>query len=228
MKIKLYNSLTKKIEDFIPINSEEIKIYSCGPTVYTYAHIGNMRAFLFADLLQRTLKTVGNYTVKWVMNITNIDDKTIRDSKIGSENWNEKIGKQTATPMQDLLLLTKFYEDEFITDIEKLGIDKNHFFAMPKATDYISEMQQLIKKIMQKNLAYAADGSIYFNVAEYRKTDTYGKLFKIDFDNFKSGLRVDTDQYEREQVSDFVLWKEKKDDEPFWDCLLIFTRVELI
>ena len=217
MKIKLYNSLSKKIEDFTPINPEEIKIYSCGPTVYTYAHIGNMRAFLFADLLQRTLQTVGNYKVKWVMNITNIDDKTIRDSKIGSDVWNEKIGKQTNEPLQNLLQFTQFYEDEFIADIEKLGIDKNDFFAMPRATDYIAEMQQLIKKLYEKKLAYPAEGSIYFNVTKYRKTDIYGKLFKIDFDNFKAGLRVDTDQYEREQVSDFVLWKEKKEDEPFWD-----------
>ena len=217
MKINLYNSLSKKIENFIPINSDEVRIYSCGPTVYSYAHIGNMRAFLFADLLQRILRTVGNFNVKWVINITNIDDKTIRDSKIGSNEWNENIGKQTGEPIQDLLLLTKFYENEFIVDIEKLGIERSHFFAMPKATDYISEMQELIKIIMQKGLAYAAGGSIYFNVAEYRKTDVYGKLFKIDFDNFKAGLRVDTDQYEREQVSDFVLWKEKKEDEPFWD-----------
>ena len=217
MKIKLYNSLARKIEDFIPINPKEIRIYSCGPTVYSYAHIGNMRAFLFADLLQRTLRIIGNYDIKWVMNITNIDDKTINDSKIGSKEWNEKIGKQTGEPLQDLLLLTKFYENEFIVDIEKLGIERNHFFAMPKATEYISEMQELIKTIMQKGLAYVAGGSIYFNVAEYRKADVYGKLFKIDFDNFKAGLRVDTDQYEREQVSDFVLWKEKKEDEPFWD-----------
>ena len=217
MKMKLYNSLNKKIEDFNPLNPKEIRIYSCGPTVYTYAHIGNMRAFLFADLLQRTLRTIKNITVKWVMNITNIDDKTIRDSKIGSDAWHEKIGVQTSDPMQNLLLLTKFYEDEFIADIEKLGIDKNHFFAMPKATEYISEMQHLIKKLYEKKLAYIAGNSIYFNVSEYRKTDIYGKLFKIDFDNFKAGLRVDTDQYEREQVSDFVLWKEKKEDEPFWD-----------
>ena len=217
MNIKLYNTLSKSIENFIPINSNEIKIYSCGPTVYSFAHIGNMRAFLFADLLQRILKIVGEYNVKWVMNITNIDDKTIRDSKIGSSAWLKEWNKQTGDPHKDLNTLTNFYENEFIKDIEKLGINKKHLFAIPKATDYIPQMQKLITDIFNKNLAYSSDGSIYFNVNEYRKTEKYGKLLKIDFDNFKAGLRVDTDQYERENVSDFVLWKCKKEDEPFWD-----------
>jgi cysteinyl-tRNA synthetase len=215
--MKLYNSLNKKINDFNPINPNEITMYSCGPTVYSYAHIGNMRAFLFADLLQRVLRIAAKYNVKWVMNITNIDDKTIRDSKLGSENWNNKIGKQTGDPMKDLLALTQFYQNEFITDIEKLGIEQKDFFAMPKATDYISEMQELITNLLTNDLAYVAGDSIYFNVAKYRQHDKYGKLFKIDFEHFQAGLRVDTDQYEREQVSDFVVWKGRKEGEPYWD-----------
>ena len=217
MNIKLYNSLTRSIENFIPINSDEVKIYTCGPTVYSFAHIGNIRAFLFADLLQRVLKIVGKYSVKWVMNITNIDDKTIRDSKIGSEAWLKEWGDQSNDPHKNLNTLTNFYENEFFRDIEKVGIKKNDLFATPRATDYIKQMQDLIAIIVNKKLAYPSDGSIYFNVNEYKKFDKYGKLLKIDFDNFKAGLRIDTDQYERENVSDFVVWKGKKEDEPFWD-----------
>src|SRR5690606_29893430 len=117
------------------------------------------------------------------------------------------MGEQTGEAMQDLLLFTKFYEAEFINDIKKLGIDIKDFFAMPRATEYVKEMQELIRLIIKKKFAYIVGGSIYFDVNEYRKHETYGKLFKIDFDNFKSGYRIDTDQYEREQVSDFVLWK---------------------
>ena len=217
MKIKLYNTLTKKIEDFIPINPNEIRIYSCGPTVYSFAHIGNMRAFLFADLLQRTLKVVGKYNIKWVMNITNIDDKTIRDSKMGSPEWLNEWGEQKENLHHNLNTLTNYYEQEFIKDIEKVGIKQNDLFAIPRATDYIEQMQDLIRILFDKGVAYSSEGSIYFNVNEYRKTEKYGKLLKIDFDNFKAGLRVDTDQYERDNVSDFVLWKCKKEGEPFWD-----------
>ena len=217
MKIKLYNSLTKIIEDFIPIDSNEVKMYSCGPTVYSFAHIGNIRAFLFADLLQRTLKIVGKYNIKWVMNITNIDDKTINDSKIGSTNWLQEWGKQDVNLHHNLNILTNYYEQEFIKDIQKVGIKQSDLFAIPRATDYIKQMKDLIKILFDKKVAYCADGSIYFNVNKYRETEKYGKLLKIDFDNFRAGLRVDTDQYERDNVSDFVLWKCKKEDEPFWD-----------
>lgn len=215
--MQLFNSLSRKIENFNPINAQDVRIYSCGPTVYSYAHIGNMRAFLFADLLQRTLRTVEKYNIRWIMNVTNIDDKTIRDSKIGSSAWNDEMGKQTGDPMTDLSLLTEFYRKEFINDIVSLGIDETHFFAMPKATDYIPQMQSLIRNIIDGGYAYISNGSIYFNVAAYSEHEKYGKLFKIDKDNFKAGLRVDTDQYDRENVSDFVIWKEHKEGEPFWD-----------
>lgn len=139
------------------------------------------------------------------MNITNIDDKTIRDSKPTSNAWPAELAPPTGDSLKDLLAFTNYYQQEFIRDIEKLGIYEADFYKMPKATDYINEMQALITQIVNKGLGYTANGSIYFNVAAYRKTDLYGKLFKIDFDNFQTGLRVDTDQYEREQVSDFVL-----------------------
>ena len=98
MKLSLYNTLTKKIEPFQPLNDAEVRIYSCGPTVYDYAHLGNLKAFLFPDILQRTLRIVCGYRVKWVMNITDIDDKTIRDSAIGSERWNPAFGEQSPDP----------------------------------------------------------------------------------------------------------------------------------
>ncbi len=217
MQIKLYNSLSKKIQNFRPLNDEEVRMYSCGPTVYNYAHIGNMRAFLFADLMQRVLKYIGKYPIRWVMNITNIDDKTIRDSQLGSIAWRPEMGEQTNDALLNLQKLTKFYEDKFFEDLGKLGVKQKDLFDTPRATDYIIHMQNLIKKIIERDLAYISDGSIYFNVSEWRKIDVYGKLKKIDFDNMKNNLRVDTDQYEREQVSDFVLWKAKKDGEPFWN-----------
>ncbi len=220
MQVKLYNSLSKRVEDFNPINPESVSIYSCGPTVYNYAHIGNIRAFLFADLLQRVLKVVANYPVKWVMNITNIDDKTIRDSQQGSPAWKPEMGEQTDDAKENLSKLTNYYEQKFFEDLRLVGIDTNDFFANPRATDYISEMQELIKMIYDKGLAYPADGSIYFNVNEWMKIDKYGKLKKLDFKNMKANLRIDSDQYEREQVSDFVIWKGLKPGEPFWDFML--------
>jgi len=175
-----------------------------------------MRAFLFADLLQRVLRVVGEHEINWVMNITNIDDKTIRDSGIGSNAWFNDMGTQTNDHLENLLKLTEYYFNSFIEDIGALGINSKHFYDMPKATDFIPQMQDLIRRLISKGFAYVSEGSVYFNVTEWRKVDIYGKLFKIDFDNFKAGTRVDSDQYEREQVSDFALWKAKKSDEPFW------------
>jgi cysteinyl-tRNA synthetase len=217
MQIHLNNSLTRKIEPFEPLAGNEVRMYSCGPTVYNFAHIGNMRSFLFADLLQRVMRVVGGYSVKWVMNITNIDDKTIRDSSPGSSQWKPEMGEQNENPLDNLLKFTQYYEKSFVEDINELGIKREHFFYMPKATEFISQMQDLIKSIYNKGLAYVSEGSVYFDLNKWRKVAEYGRLFKIDFDNFRAGTRVDTDQYEREQVSDFVLWKARKDNEPFWE-----------
>jgi len=217
MKINLFNSLSKNIEEFKPVHNNEVRMYSCGPTVYNFAHIGNMRAFLFADLLQRVLRVIGEYDLKWVMNITDIDDKTIRDSRKGSPNWLEEMGEQSDSDLENLNKFTEVYFNYFIDDIGKLGINVEDFYALPFATDYIEEMQTLIIKIFDNGIAYVNDGSVYFNVSKWRTIDKYGKLFNIDFDNFKQGARVDSDEYEKENVSDFVLWKAKKDDEPFWE-----------
>ena len=217
MTIKLYNSLTRKIEEFKPLNDNLVKIYSCGPTVYNYAHIGNMRAFLFADLLQRVMRIVGNYQVQWVMNITDIDDKTIRDSQIGSDAWLEEMGEQTSEPLINLKKFTQYYTDKFFEDIASLGIDISHFYSNPRATDFIPQMQELVRKIYNNGFAYINDGSVYFDVSKWAKVDKYGKLKNIDWDNFKTGSRIDHDNYERDDASDFVLWKARKQGEPFWD-----------
>ncbi|MFP4527428.1 MAG: cysteine--tRNA ligase [Candidatus Kapaibacterium sp.] len=217
MQIKLHNSLSRQTEELRPIEDNLVRIYSCGPTVYNYAHIGNMRAFLFADLLQRVIRTVGANDVRWVMNITNIDDKTIRDSSPGSQAWRSEMGEQTDDPHENLRRFTAFYENEFMKDISTLGIDSSHFFALPKATEYIDQMQGLIRRIVDHGYGYVSGGSVYFDVSAWSKSETYGRLKKIDFDNFRTGERIDADQYERDQVSDFVLWKARKENEPYWD-----------
>lgn len=219
-KIYLYNSLRNYLEEFVPIDKDEVKIYSCGPTVYNYAHIGNMRAFLFGDLLQRVIRTVGGYKVKWVMNITDIDDKTIRDSKLGSEAWKQEMGEQSNDPIKNLRALTDYYLKEFKNDISDLGIRVEDFYALPRATEYISEMQKLILNIFNNGYAYISGGAVYFSVNKWRESHEYGRLKKIDFKNFREGVRIDADEYDRESVSDFVLWKSQKEGEPSWDFVL--------
>ncbi|MBN9398808.1 MAG: cysteine--tRNA ligase ['Candidatus Kapabacteria' thiocyanatum] len=217
MQIHLYNTLSRSIEPFSPLHADHIRMYSCGPTVYNVAHIGNMRSFLSADIIQRTLRMAGGYDVRWVMNITDIDDKTIRDSAIGSARWTEAMGPQTDDARANLRLFTEYYEREFLADISALGIRKEHFFANPRATDFIDHMQGLIRDIVGAGYGYVSDGSVYFNVNAYRKGHPYGRLFSIDAEHFREGVRIDADEYDRESVSDFVLWKGRKGGEPYWD-----------
>lgn len=217
MKFRLYNTITNSIDTFSPLENDEVRMYSCGPTVYNHAHIGNMRAFLFADLLQRSLKTVGGWKMKWVMNITDIDDKTIRDSSLGSPAWKNEMGLQTEDKISNLKKLTNYFENKFLADISLLGINPEDFYQMPHATDFIPQMQELIRKIFSNGFAYISEGSVYFNVEKWAKADKYGKLKNVDFSNFQKGVRIDADTYERDDANDFVLWKAKKEDEPFWN-----------
>lgn len=217
MTIQLYNTLTRSTEEFIPLHDDTVDVYSCGPTVYNVAHIGNMRAFLFADLLQRVLRVVGGYQVRWVMNITDIDDKTIRDSAPGSSAWKPEMGAQGTDPQENLRQFTEYYTEIFLQDINAIKIRKEHFYEIPRATHFIPQMQDLIRSIAAKGFAYERGGSVYFNVTEWRKADVYGKLFTIDAENFQAGVRIDADEYDREQVSDFVLWKGQKVGEPAWN-----------
>lgn len=218
MQLSFYNTLTKSVQPFAPADgSNTVRIYSCGPTVYNIAHIGNMRAFLAADVIQRTVRAVGGYDVKWVMNITDIDDKTIRDSAVGSDVWLAAMGERTGDALGDLRRFTDYWSEQFLADIATLGIKSDHFLALPRATDYIVSMQQLIVRIVDAGFGYISEGSVYFNVAKYGADHEYGRLFHIDRENFREGVRIDADEYDRESVSDFVLWKGRKDQEPFWD-----------
>lgn len=220
MQIKLYNTLENKVCDFSPIKNNSVGIYSCGPTVYDYAHIGNLRAFLFADLLQRVLKVVGEYDVKWIMNITDIDDKTIKSIQKDSGKWLKEMGVWKGEPENDIRNYTNYFLNKFKEDIEAVGINLNDFDQMPRATDHIQSMMDLIQKIHKNGFAYISEGNVYFDVSKWREKENYGRLKNIDFENFQKGVRIDSDEYEREQVSDFVLWKNHREGEPAWDLNL--------
>jgi len=205
--IKFFNCLSKKKEEFKPIEKNKVKMYSCGPTVYNYAHIGNLRAYIFADILKRTLEYF-NFEVVHVMNITDVDDKTIRDSK-------KEFSDEHLKPNEILKKFTEKYTESFYEDIEKLNIKKPNFF--PKATGSIKEMEFLIEKLLDKGFAYISDDGIYFDL---KKVKDYGKLVNIDFSSQKKNdsNRMISDEYEKDNVQDFVLWKFKKEDnEPSWE-----------
>ncbi len=221
MEIRLYNTLSRTVERFEPLQPGLVRMYSCGPTVYNHVHIGNLRAFLCADVLQRVLRHLGGWSVRWVMNITDIDDKTIRDSQPGSPAWKpDRMGEQTDDPRENLRRLTRYYEEVFMRDIAAIGIRREHFSAMPRATDYIPAMMELIRRIWRNGYAYVAGGSVYFDLSAWIKEHPYGLLFAVDLQNFIAGARIDADQYEREEVSDFVLWKGRKEGEPAWELTL--------
>jgi len=198
MTLRLYNTLTRKKENFKPINPKLVTFYSCGPTVYNFAHIGNFRAYMSSDLLKRYLKYKG-FTVKHVMNITDVDDKTIRDSR------------------KERITLTKFtekYTKAFFEDIKTLAIEPADIF--PKATENIPGMVQLIKKLLSKGYAYKADDGIYFKISKFKD---YGKLSKIDLSQRRSGARICSDEYDKESAHDFSLWKfwTLEDGDVFWE-----------
>src|SRR3989344_1246261 len=199
MVLKLFNTLTRKTEPFKPIKKGEVKIYSCGPTVYDFAHIGNFRAYICSDILVRYLEYNG-LKVTQVMNITDVDDKTIKGSIKEGVSLDE---------------FTKRYKKAFFEDIETLNIRKADFY--PEATKTIKEMVGIVKILLKKGYAYKeADGSIYFSVKKFKG---YGKLAKIDMKGLKAGVRVKKDEYEKEQVNDFALWNawDKEDGDVFWE-----------
>ncbi|MDD5181682.1 MAG: cysteine--tRNA ligase [Candidatus Nanoarchaeia archaeon] len=199
MVLKVYNTLTKKKETFKPLNQKEVRMYVCGPTIYNFAHIGNFRAYLFADILRRYLKYSG-YAVKEVMNLTDVDDKTIRDSR------------RDEVPLKQF---TAKYEKAFIDDMRTLNIEKPE--VMPKATEHIKEMVELVKKLIAKGIAYKGeDGSVYYSIKKFKE---YGKLSGVDLASLKAGARVKQDDYEKEQAQDFVLWKawDDNDGDVYWN-----------
>ena len=203
-KIHLYNTLSRKIEVFASIHPNEVRMYTCGPTVYNYAHIGNLRAYVFADILKRVLLYDG-FQVHHIMNLTDVDDKTIRESQKEKKTLKE---------------FTEFYTEEFLKDIKALNILNPTKFT--KATDYIEEMVGIIKKLLGNGLAYKSpDGSVYFDI---RKFKNYGQLTHLNLENQKKNAegRINTDEYEKENAQDFALWKawDKKDGNVFWETEL--------
>ena len=199
MSFKVYNSLNKKTEIFKPINDGKVLLYTCGPTVYDYAHIGNFRTFIFEDLLKRWLMHSG-YEVKHIMNITDVDDKTIEKARRKKES---------------LSSITEKYTEEFLRDIKWLKLIPANFY--PKATNYIKEMIELIKILLDKNLAYIDDnGSVYYNVTGY---SDYGKLGNVKPDNSQKRKRISDDEYGKNSIQDFALWKSYKkiDGAVYWD-----------
>ncbi len=197
--ITLFNTLSGKKEPFAPIVAGEAKLYTCGPTVYDYAHIGNFRAYIFEDLLKRFLVYMG-LRVTHIMNITDIDDKTITGANARGVSLNE---------------YTEPYIKAFFEDLDTLKIARADRY--PRATEHIPEMVDIVKGLARKGFAYERDRSYYFSIAKF---PAYGALSKINLEELEPGQRVDTDEYEKVSVHDFALWKAKKEGEPSWETEL--------
>ncbi|MBD72743.1 MAG: cysteine--tRNA ligase [Candidatus Marinimicrobia bacterium] len=199
MEIRFYNTLTRKKEIFKPINKGKVSLYTCGPTVYNRAHIGNFRTFIFEDVLKRVLQLVG-YNVKHVMNITDVDDKTIKKA----HEENKKLNK-----------ITSKYTSEFMEDLQALKILPADLF--PAATDHIQNMIEMISILIENKNAYVADdGSVFFSIDSI---NDYGKLANLDLKRQKQTDRVAADEYTKDNPRDFALWKAWKveDGDVFWD-----------
>ncbi|MFH0909811.1 MAG: cysteine--tRNA ligase [bacterium] len=200
MPLRFYNTLTRALEPFVPIEPGNVRMYTCGPTIYNFAHIGNFRAYVFEDLLRRYLKYAG-FKVFQVMNLTDVDDKTIAAS--------QKEGK----PLKEF---TKTYADAFFQDVAALGIERAEEY--PAATDHIPEMIALIQRLLDKGFAYKSDdGSVYYSIDKFSH---YGCLARLDKSGLRAGARVAQDEYDKENVADFALWKawSEKDGPVVWDA----------
>jgi len=204
MALKLFNTLTRSVQEFMPLDpaGKKVGMYCCGPTVYDFAHIGNWRTFVFADLVRRTLEFSG-YDVQHVMNITDVEDKIIKRVRENKTTLREFTGK---------------FETAFLDDLKALGCREPH--QKPRATEYIPEIIALIEKLVARGIAYkAADGSVYFSITKYQGCGChYGQLLKLNLDEMRAGERVASDEYEKESVADFALWKARvpDDGDVFW------------
>lgn len=200
MALRLYNTMSRSQETFEPLEQGHVRMYTCGPTVYNYAHIGNFRAYIFEDLLRRTLKYAG-YRVTQVMNLTDVDDKTIRGSL------------ETGLPLKEF---TKQYIDAFFDDIDTLRIERAEHY--PAATDHVPKMLEIIQVLMDKGYGYQSeDGSVYFRIDKF---EDYGKLAHLDKSGLRAGARVVQDEYDKENLADFALWKawDERDGDVVWDA----------
>jgi cysteinyl-tRNA synthetase len=199
MALRLYNTLSGKIEDFHPLDGNHVRMYACGPTVYDYGHIGNFRTFIAVDLLYRFLRQSG-YDVRYVMNITDVDDKIIRNST-----------RDGVTVQQ----YTAKFTQAFLEDSATLSIERPF---LVRATEHINAMAGFIAELVKKDVAYRTeDGSYYFRIAKFPE---YGKLSKKDFAGMTDGARVDVDEYEKDSARDFALWKAPKPGEASWDTAI--------
>ncbi len=197
MALRFFNTLTERLEDFSPLDGSTVRMYTCGPTVYNYVHIGNLRTFTFQDILRRWLRYRG-YRLNQVMNLTDVDDRIIQLSVAA--------GKSIAE-------YTEVYTQAFLEDCAALRLERPEHLV--KATDHIADMAQAIRRLTEKGYTYERDGSIYFSIARF---PAYGRLSHSDFSGIKAGARVDVDRYEKDDARDFALWKAPKPGEPFWDC----------
>jgi cysteinyl-tRNA synthetase len=196
MALRLYNTMSSQVEEFRTLRDNEVRMYACGPTVYDYGHIGNFRTFIAVDMLQRFLRQSG-YKVRYVMNITDVDDKIIRNA-----------AREGVTVQQ----YTAKYERAFLEDSAMISIEPPKFV---RATEHIAAMADFVAKLVEKNIAYRTeDGSYYFRIASFPQ---YGKLSKKDFGGMRDGARVDVDEYDKDSARDFALWKAPKPGEAFWE-----------
>lgn len=193
--LKLYNTLTKKVEEFIPIDPNEVKFYVCGPTVYDYFHIGNARSFVMADIVRRYLEYKG-YKVKFVMNLTDVDDKIIKKANEEKRSTGD---------------VTNDYINAFFEDISKLKIKRATVY--PKATEHMNEIIDIIKKLEDKKFAYNKEGNVFYDVKHFNE---YGKLSGKNIEELEAGARIDVNE-EKKDPLDFALWKKAKDGEPYWE-----------
>jgi cysteinyl-tRNA synthetase len=204
MALKLFNTLSRSVQEFTPLDpaGKHAGMYCCGPTVYDFSHIGNWRTFVFGDLVRRYLE-FKSYSVTHVMNITDIEDKIIKRVRETNTSLKEFTGK---------------YEAEFVADLKTLNCRMPHHTT--RATEFMSDIIALIEKLVQRGIAYrAADGSVYFSIDKYRGCGcTYGQLLKLNFDEMRAGERVKSDDYAKESVADFALWKARvpEDGDVFW------------
>ncbi len=196
MALRLYNTMSSEVEEFHPLRDNEVRMYACGPTVYDYGHIGNFRTFIAVDMLQRFLRQSG-YKLRYVMNITDLDDKIIRNAARDGVSVQQYTAK---------------YQKAFLEDSAMIGIEQPH---LVRATEHIPPMAAFVSRLVEKNVAYRTeDGSYYFRIATFPR---YGKLSKKDFSEMRSGTRVDVDDYDKDSARDFALWKAPKPGEASWD-----------
>lgn len=197
--IQLHNTLSGKVEPFVPQTPGEVRMYTCGPTVYDYAHIGNYRTFVFQDILRRFLKLRG-YKLNHVMNLTDVDDRIIANAAAAGKSIRD---------------YTEKFVQAFFDDCKTLSIEAPEHWI--RATDHIDDMVQLIQRLQGKTFTYPSEGSIYYRIAKF---PAYGKLSKIDLTGIQAGARVDNDRYEKESARDFALWKAPKPGEHFWETAI--------